>query len=35
VIILDTDALGHFQKKDPVGLLIESGLDHRPIATSA
>lgn len=27
MIILDTDALGHLQKKDPVGLLIESALD--------
>jgi predicted nucleic acid-binding protein len=26
MIILDTDALGHLQKKDPVGLLIETGL---------
>ena len=26
MIILDTDALGHLQKKDPVGLLIELGL---------
>ncbi len=30
MIILDTDALGHVQKKDPVGLLIESGLDASP-----
>src|SRR4051794_30634770 len=27
MIILDTDALGHLQKKDPVGLLIGTGLD--------
>ena len=27
MIILDTDALGHLQKKDPVGILIELGLD--------
>ena len=26
MIVLDTDALGHLQKKDPVGLLIEMGL---------
>jgi len=30
VIILDTDALGHLQKKDPVGILIEVGLDASP-----
>jgi len=30
VIILDTDAIGHMQKRDPVGLLIESGLDASP-----
>ncbi len=27
MMVLDTDALGHLQKKDPVGLLIETGLD--------
>jgi predicted nucleic acid-binding protein len=27
VIILDTDALGHMQKRDPVGVRIEAGLD--------
>ena len=27
MIILDTDVLGHLQKRDPVGLLIETGLD--------
>lgn len=30
MIILDTDALGHLQKKDPVGVLIESGLGAYP-----
>jgi predicted nucleic acid-binding protein len=30
VIILDTDALGHVQKRDPVGVLIEAGLDASP-----
>jgi predicted nucleic acid-binding protein len=30
VIILDTDALGHIQKKDPVGVLIVGGLDASP-----
>jgi predicted nucleic acid-binding protein len=27
VIVLDTDALGHLQKKDPVGRQIEARLD--------
>ena len=27
MIILDTDALGHMQKRDPVGVRIEAGLD--------
>ena len=30
MIILDTDALGHLQKGDPVGLLIASRLDASP-----
>jgi predicted nucleic acid-binding protein len=30
VIILDTDALGHIQKKDPVGILIVDALDTSP-----
>jgi predicted nucleic acid-binding protein len=30
MIILDTDALGHLQKKDPVGLVIEARLDASP-----
>jgi predicted nucleic acid-binding protein len=30
VIILDTDALGHMQKRDPVGVRIEAGLDDCP-----
>jgi predicted nucleic acid-binding protein len=30
VIILDTDALGHIQKRDPVGVRIEAGLDDCP-----
>ena len=30
MIILDTDALGHVQKRDSVGLLIETGLDASP-----
>jgi predicted nucleic acid-binding protein len=30
VIILDTDALGHLQKDDPIGILIRGGLDASP-----
>jgi hypothetical protein len=30
VIILDTDALGHIQKKDPVGILIVDAIDTSP-----
>ena len=30
MIILDTDALGHVQKRDPVGVLIETRLDASP-----
>ena len=30
MIILDTDALGHIQKKDPVGVLIEAAIDSSP-----
>ncbi len=30
MIILDTDALGHLQKRDPVGARIEAGLDNCP-----
>jgi tRNA(fMet)-specific endonuclease VapC len=30
VIILDTDALSHLQKNDPVGILIESRIDASP-----
>ena len=30
MIILDTDALGHMQKRDPVGLRIEAGLADGP-----
>jgi predicted nucleic acid-binding protein len=30
VIILDTDALGHLQKDDPIGVVIKSGLDASP-----
>ena len=28
MIILDTDALGHIQKRAPVGVRIEAGLDR-------
>ena len=30
MIILDTDALGHMQKRDSVGVRIEAGLDDCP-----
>ena len=30
MIILDTDALGHMQKRDPIGVRIEAGLDNCP-----
>jgi predicted nucleic acid-binding protein len=30
MIILDTDALNHMQKKDPVGAQIEAALDATP-----
>jgi predicted nucleic acid-binding protein len=30
MIILDTDALGHIQKRNPVGVRIEAGLDDCP-----
>jgi len=30
VIILDTDALSHMQKRDTVGVLIQTGLDASP-----
>ena len=30
MIILDTDALGHLQKRDPVGIMIQGWLDASP-----